>query len=622
MIATAPIGTSPDYAPIEDHAIIGDGRSAALVRRDLTIDWCCLPRFDSPSVFGRLLDADRGGAWELTPRGTTKAIERRYLERSLVLESRVVTEDGEATVTDLFEVTPDQSSSNGPEVLRIIDGVRGTVTFRTTISARFDYGRTRPWLQSHGDRWHSAIGGANGLVIWCQTGLDRSGEHDLVGEVRVRSGERRRLFVRAQRPELIEGAEGSPEDRLDRSLRHCLDWWRDWFSHAATRFGSLPGALRSAAVLRALIYAPTGAMVAALTTSLPEHVGGSRNWDYRYSWIRDSSFAIRALGEIGFEDEADAFRRFVERSAAGSGKELQVLYGIAGERWVPEVTIDRLEGYRRSKPVRVGNGAAHQTQLGIYGDVVDISWQRHLKGRSPDAEYRRFLAGIADEVAERWTYPDRGIWEIRGAREHFVHSKVMCWVALDRIVRMAEGSGWGWGSSTHTWAAARGEIRTAVLRDGYDEVRGVFRRAFGSDELDASLLLLASYGFVQPDDPRMMRTMSAIKESLMEDGLVLRYRAADGLEGPESPFLACSFWLAECLAHAGRVEEAIQVFERAEGTGNDLGLFAEESDPRTGEMRGNFPQALTHLAHIGACVALSDARPNRAQRVVRAAGQA
>jgi GH15 family glucan-1,4-alpha-glucosidase len=347
--------------------------------------------------------------------------------------------------------------------------------------------------------------------------------------------------------------------------------------------------------------------VAAPTTSLPEAPGGSRNWDYRFSWIRDSSFAVRSLVELGYESEADGFRRFVERSAAGNAGDLQIVYGVGGERRLSELELPKLEGYRGARPVRAGNAAATQLQLDVFGELLDLAWRWHERGHSPDDDYWRFILELCNAAARLWTEPDRGIWEVRGRPLHFVHSKAMCWVALDRGLRLAEAS--ARAAPVKRWTLARDRIRRAIETKGYDRDRGVFVRSFGMKTMDASLLLLPTAGFVDHDDPRMIRTTDQIRKELDRDGLLLRYKGADGLRGKEGAFLACSFWLAECYAHQGRYDEARVVFDRTVSTGNDLGLFSEEFDVATGEMLGNFPIGLTHLSHIAAAVAMAEHQP-------------
>ena len=600
-------GSGANYPPIADHALIGDCHSAALVSTGGTIDWCCLPRFDSPSVFGALLDSTKGGRWDLDAL-QTQEVRRRYLEGTLVLETTLATSTGEAIVTDLFSMREGGRSRPRRELLRFVHGARGRVEFSTLIAPRFDYGETSPWVREHEGGVFSLVGSSNGLVIWSDVHLRMDGEHALRAEFAVETGEQRSFSLRFEPPEDLV-PEGATAAALDAHRAETIDWWQGWSDAARIEGPRGAGALRSAIVLKAMTYAPSGAMIAAPTTSLPESSGGSRNWDYRYSWIRDSTFAVRALDELGFGDEANGFRRFIERSAAGNAHELQVLYGVGGERRLPEVALDHLEGYAGARPVRVGNRAAGQFQLDIFGELMDLAWEWHLRGHSPRGDYWRFLKGIVEEVERRWREPDRGIWEIRGDPQQFVHSKMMCWVALDRAIKLTDGADVDGDAAVERWVETREEIRSRIEGEGYDHGRGVFRRAFGSDELDAALLLLPQFGFVGYTDPRMLRTADAISDDLSREGLISRYVASDGLDGNEGTFIACTFWLAECFARQGKDEEALTVFQRAESTANDLGLFAEEFDPERGEMLGNFPQGLTHLAHIGAAAALAGREP-------------
>ncbi len=391
-------------------------------------------------------------------------------------------------------------------------------------------------------------------------------------------------------------------------MEETLKWWNRWAAQGKCEGIDGSAIRRSAITLKALTNAPTGAIIAAPTTSLPESPGGSRNWDYRYSWIRDSSLSVRSLAEIDCVTEADGFRRFIQRSAAGSADKLQIMYGVGGERRLTELNLDYLDGYRGAKPVRIGNAASDQVQLDAYGELLDLSWHWHQRGSSPDDDYWRFLLDLVDTAAARWNEKDRGIWESRGEPQHFVHSKVMCWAALDRGIRLAEEC--LRQAPLRRWKKVRSEIRAAIEKEGYDEERGIFVQAFGSSALDSALLLLPTVDFVAWDDPRMIRTTDAIRENLDDHGMLLRYRITDtddGLRGIEGTFLACSFWLAECLAHQGRTDEARDIFDRVASTSNDLGLFAEEFDTHSGEMLGNFPQGLTHLSHIAAAVALAEA---------------
>ena len=595
------------YPPIADYALIGDCHTAALLSRQGSIDWCSLPRFDGGSYFGRLLDWERGGFCQIAPTGRNIRTSRRYVEGTMVLETTVRAGGGEARLLDCFTMRPGGRDRPHRQILRVVEGVRGRVDLAVRISPRFDYGEVRPWIRRHGLRVHSATGGNDGLLIRGDVDLEMEGRHDLRGTISVHAGERHRLSLEHVLPERLDERlfdDVGPEE-LDRRLDETIAWWRRWAKDTTLDGTYAAGALRSSLVLKTLTNAPTGAMVAAPTTSLPEAPGGARNWDYRFSWIRDSCFAVRALGEVGHDAEADGFRRFVERSAAGSADELQIMYGVGGERRLVELEL-RLEGYRGARPVRVGNAAYGQLQLDVYGELLDLAWRWHRRGQSPDDDYWRFLVDLVDTAAARWEEPDRGIWELRARPRHLVHSKAMCWAALDRGLRLAEEC--GRAAPVRRWRSTRRAIREAIEQRGYDARRGVFVQTFGRKALDASLLLLPSVGFVDYGDERMVRTVDAIQADLDRDGLILRYEASDGLDGEEGTFLACTFWLAECLARQERGGEAREVFDRAVSTANDLGLFAEEFDPRAGEMLGNFPQGLTHLSHLAAAAALAGVR--------------
>jgi GH15 family glucan-1,4-alpha-glucosidase len=598
------------YRPIGDYAFLGDCHTGALVSSDGSVDWLCLPRLDGGSYFGRLLDRDRGGWCAVTPADPAMRTSRRYLDGTLVLETDMTVAGGRVRVSDCLTMRPGGARQPYRQLLRVVDGLEGAVDLRVEVVPRFDYGQVRPWIRRAGRTWQ-ALGGDDGLVIEGDVPLVLSGLHDLVGEVRLVAGRRLRLSLRHVRPEVLDGSGSRPPApaELDRRLEQTVAWWRGWSARSGQLGRDQPALLRSATVLKALTQATTGAIAAAATTSLPEAPGGVRNWDYRPSWVRDSVFALRSLAELGYTAEADGFRSFVHRSAAGSAQELQIMYGLGGERRLDEVILDDLEGYEGARPVRIGNAAAHQHQHDVYGELLDLAWASHRQGHSPDADDWRFLTELVNAAAERWRTPDRGIWELRGRPRQLVHSKVMCWVALDRGLRLAADL--DFPAPVERWTATRAAIRDAVERHGYDPGRGVFTQAFDRPELDAALLLLPSVGFVAWDEPRMLRTVDAVRRELEVDGLLLRYRAPDGLEGAEGAFVACTFWLAECLARQGRSAEARAAFARASATANDLGLFAEEFDPATRALLGNFPQALTHLSHIAAAVALEQAGGGR-----------
>jgi GH15 family glucan-1,4-alpha-glucosidase len=593
------------YRPIGDYAFISDCHSVALVSRDGSIDWCCMPRVDSGSIFGRLLDADQGGFCSVRTTDEAQAT-RRYAGDSLVLETTFRSSSGEARLLDCFTMREGGAERPYRQLLRVVEGLRGWLELEFRAAIRFDYGEVKPWIKRRGIGVYAALGGNDGLLVSSDVDLQRVDDHDLAVGFAIRAGQRVRFsleYVAAQdldRPGLPRPEAAELDARLDATLA----WWERWSERIRFASPDAPAARRSAIVLKGLQNAPTGAIAAAPTTSLPESRGGERNWDYRFSWVRDSAFTVRSLAALGADAEADGFRRFIERSAAGSTESLQITYGVGGERRLTELVLDGLEGYQGTGPVRIGNAAAKQSQLDVYGELLDLTWRWHQRGRGPDDDYWRFLLDLVDTAADRWQEPDRGLWELRGEPRHFVHSKVLCWVALDRGLKLAEEC--LRQAPTRRWAKVREEIREAVEHDGYDHDGGTFVQSFGSKALDAALLLLPSVDFVAYDDPRMLRTAEAIRTDLDDgNGLVLRYRSDDNLEGQEGAFLTCSFWLAECLARQGRVQEARELFDRVSSCGSDLGLFSEEYDSQAGELLGNFPQGLSHLSHIAAAVALA-----------------
>jgi GH15 family glucan-1,4-alpha-glucosidase len=603
--------TQDAYPPLSSYGLLGDGRAAALVSRAGSIDWCCVPRFDSGSCFGRLLDWKRGGFCSIAAVDPGEA-SREYVEESLVLATSFRVGGGHARVLDAFVLDPAGDDARR-QLLRVVEGVRGAVELEVRVEPRFDYGQVRPWIRREGSREFSAVGGNDALLIAGDVDLEPDGQHALAARITVHAGERARLWLAYAAPADLEGGPlATPRaDELDRRLEATLRTWQDWAGRGRPADVDRRGVLRSALTLKALSYDETGAIAAAATTSLPEAMGGARNWDYRFSWIRDSSFAVRSLAEIGFEREADAFRRFIHRSSAGNADDLQVMFGVGGERRLPEQQLE-LEGYRGSAPVRVGNGAAGQLQLDAFGEILGLVWRWHARGHSPDDDAWRFLVSLVDFVAEHWSEPDCGLWEWRGDPLHFVHSKALCWSALDRGIRLAEEC--LRRAPTRRWSNVRAEIRDAVESEGYDAQRGVYVQAFGRAELDSALLLLPLSGYLDWADERMARTADAIREELgAGDGLLYRYRRDDGLGGKEGAFLACSFWLVEVLARQERATEAREVFDAATATANDLGLFSEEWDADAGEMLGNVPQALTHLSHIAAAVALAQAESTSAR---------
>lgn len=594
------------YPPIGDYGYIGDCHSSALISRSCSIDWCCMPRTDSPSCFGRLLDWEKGGYCKISSKKDCE-ISRRYVEQSLILETTFRESSAEARIHDCFTMREGGEHHPHRQILRMVEGVRGEMGLEVEIRPRFDYGAVRPWIRSYKKDSFIALGGSHGLLICGDVRLHMDERHNLSGTCTVGEGQRIRLSFLFREPEALDEGEVEVPDaeELDRRLRETIEWWKKWSSRTKISGAYAKEASRSALVLKGLYNAPTGAMAAAPTTSLPEVMGGARNWDYRFSWIRDSAFAVRSLAQVGHDREAEGFRRFVERTAAGHADEIQVVFGLGGEHRLQEFEIHGLDGYRGSKPVRAGNAAHGQIQLDVYGEILELAWTWYGLGQEPDVDYWDFLVDVINATANNWLLRDQGIWEIRGDHRHFVHSKAMCWSALDRGVRLAEEL--DRKAPVEKWKDARAAIEHAIEERGYDKKRGVFIQAFDFPRMDSSLLLLPLTEFVHYQDERMIRTTDAIREDLDEEGLLRRYAPDDdGMDGTEGAFLACSFWLAECLARQNRLKEAHEVFKTALQAGNDLCLFSEEFDPHRKEMLGNFPQGLTHLSLISAVMAIKE----------------
>ncbi|MGW5264071.1 glycoside hydrolase family 15 protein [Microbispora sp. NPDC004025] len=581
---------------IEDYALVGDMQSAALIGRNGSVDWLCLPRFDSPSCFTRLLGDESNGFWRLAPVGQEQATRRAYVEDTLILETFWETPTGAVKVIDFM---PPRHAN--PDLVRVVEGLSGTVEMTTEIRIRFDYGRIVPWVRRTGGHLH-AVGGPDSVWIHSPVHL-RGGDYRHEATFTVAAGERVPFVFtwhpsHQPEPERIDPLEQLTETRL---------LWEEWVSRCGYRGPWRDAVIRSLITLKALTYSPTGGIVAAPTTSLPEHLGGVRNWDYRYCWLRDAAMTLDALTSSGYVEEADAWRSWLLRAIAGRPEDVQVLYGVAGERRLPEMTLDWLPGYENSAPVRIGNGAATQLQLDIYGEFVDALYQARKQGMGPDDHAWALVTKIMEFFEHNWDQPDEGLWEVRGPRRHFVHSKVMAWVAADRMVRVIEEL--GRRGDVERWRALRDRIHAEVCDKGYDPERNTFTQSYGSRELDAALLQIPIVGFLPPDDPRVTGTITAIERELMTDGFVLRYPIAqdnpvDGLPGGEGAFLACSFWLAEARALTGRHDDAVHLFEHLIDLTNDVGLLAEEYDPKTGRQLGNFPQAFTHIHLIRTALAL------------------
>ncbi len=602
------------YPPIADYALLADCHSAALVHRRGSIDWACLRRFDSGSVFARLLDWDRGGHFVVRVAGADEPT-RRYVDGSLVLETRWTGPSGSAVARDAFTMRPGGRDAPRHQLVRAIGCTDGSVDVEIELVPRFDYGDLRPWLRRLDGGALVAIGGDDALLLVTDAdlALDRDGGR-LHATVRLEAGGHLRFSLLSQPAHAIDpGATrvGEVDAHLDQTIR----WWQRWSQDTVAPEPHRDAVRHAACVLKGLTCAPTGSIVAAPTTSLPEQLGGGRNWDYRYTWIRDATLTLDALDRAGHREVASGFRQFLMRATAGHAGDLQIMYGAYGERRLPEQELD-LAGYRDSRPVRIGNAAASQVQLDVHGHILDAAhhWQRD--GVALTVDEWRFLRRVVDRAADVWREPDRGIWEVRGEPRHFVYSKVMLWVALDRGVRLVEE-----GVEDHAevdrpadvdrWRRVRDELRATVEDRGVDADGGWFTQAFDTPAVDASLLKLATVGFVDADDPRMVATVDAIRDQLgTDEGFVRRYVTAgdDGLSGGEGTFLLCSFWLVEVLAAQGRVDEADALFGRLLGVANDLWLFAEQYDPGTDLLLGNFPQAFTHLGLINAAFRLDEAR--------------
>ena len=598
------------YPPIPDYGLISDMHSCALVSKSGSVDWCCFPRFDSPAVFSRMLDWHSGGYFQVAPLGT-RSVSRRYLPATNVLETTFETDTGVARLTDFMPVHPHAApvepleSGSGQRLARILECLSGKVSFRVECCPRFDYGTIVPHAVLDGPSKGFAHGGAGAISFHCSATL-REAADGFVAEGMLASGEKLYAAVTHQ-SRFSHAVEPLDERDIEDSLSETVRFWRDWSAICTYNGEYRDDVLRSALTLKALTYSPSGALVAAATTSLPETIGGHRNWDYRFTWIRDAAFALYALSILGYTAEAKAFKEWLEWSTSGRAMDLQVMYGLGGERRLTEIELSELDGHRGSRPVRVGNGAYSQFQLDIYGEVLDSAHLYRKFVSDVDPEYWEYLQRVVRFVIDHWREPDDGIWETRGGRQHFVFSKVMCWVALDRAIKAARAL--GLRGDVERWRAARAEIRADVLDRGYDPRRGAFVQAYGSKALDAANLMLPLVGFIRADDPRMRSTIEAIERELTAPtGHVYRYvDMNDGLEGQEGAFTICSFWLADNYIALGDTQRARALFEKLKGCANDLGLFSEEIVPETGEMLGNFPQAFSHMALINTAVLLGRA---------------
>jgi GH15 family glucan-1,4-alpha-glucosidase len=604
---------------IEDYALIGDMHSAALIGRDGSADWLCVPRFDSPACFAALLGDEHNGQWLIAPTasqvpgGRPRLAARRYAGDTLILETEWHTAGGEVRVIDFM---PPRSGEE-PVLVRIVEGVRGAVEMECVLRVRFGYGKVVPWVRRID---HAVVAVAGPDSIWLRTPVGLVG-HDMAhgASFVVRAGERVPFVLSWMPSHLDAPAVIDAEAALAETSR----FWTDWTASCTYRGQYRAAVVRSLITLKALTYAPTGGIVAAPTTSLPEDIGGVRNWDYRYCWLRDATITLEALLRTGYTGEAAAWREWLGRAIAGDPADVQIMYGVAGERRLGEWEADWLAGYEGSAPVRIGNAAVGQRQLDVYGEVIDAITLGREAGLRFDKHTWSLVRALLRFLEKNWSEPDEGIWEVRGPRRHFVHSKVMAWVAFDRAIRVAE---LGRPGAEERWRAVRDSIHAEVCEQGYDPARGAFTQYYGSAELDAAVLLMPEVGFLPPDDPRMVSTVRAIQRDLMRDGLLLRYTqpppaaaggglaAVDGLSGGEGAFLACSFWLVNALHMIGEYDEAVALFERLLALRTDLGLLSEEYDPRYGRLVGNMPQAFSHMPLIQSALNLDSHEGHHCRR--------
>jgi GH15 family glucan-1,4-alpha-glucosidase len=582
--------------PIEDYGLLGDTHTAALVGRDGSIDWLCLPRFDSAACLAALLGGRDNGRWLIAPEGAARSARRRYRDDTLILESEFDAPEGSVRLIDFLPIREET-----PHLVRIVEGLSGTVRMNMDLVLRFDYGKTVPWVLRR-EGILTAVAGPDGVALRTPVAT-RGRDLSTAATFSVEAGQRI-PFVLSWYPSHLR-----PPDAIDAevALADTERWWRDWSERCTYTGPWREPVVRSLITLKALTYAPTGGIAAAPTTSLPEAIGGVRNWDYRFCWLRDATLTLYSLIQGGYREEAARWRDWLLRAVAGDPSQLQILYGLAGERNIPETEVPWLAGYEDSKPVRIGNAAVGQFQLDVFGELMDALYVARRAGLEPEPAawaLQRHLVGYLESV---WRQPDEGIWEVRGGRRHFTHSRVMAWVALDRSIKAAETM--GLEAPLDRWRKIRQEIHDDVCANGFDPDRGAFVQYYGSKDLDASLLRIPLVGFLPPDDPRVTGTVAAIERELVVDGFVVRYATAeggtDGLPPGEGAFLPCSFWLVDALAQTGRGEEARRLFKRLVALGNDVGLLSEEYDPVARRLVGNFPQAFTHVALVNSATNLT-----------------
>jgi GH15 family glucan-1,4-alpha-glucosidase len=603
-----PPGTAP-HRRIEDYGLIGNMHSAALVGRDGSIDWLCLPRFDSPACFAALIGTVDNGRWQVSPAGDVLATSRRYLPDTAVLETRFETATGAVTLTDFMPLSSEAEKIN---LVRIVTGVAGSVEMTMELVLRFEYGHAVPWVR-HRDYGLSAVAGPNSVQLHTDLPLD-SQDMKTRSAFTVKEGDSV-LMTLSYHP-----TTSTPQfvpDRME-SLQRTVSWWREWIK--SSEIGGLDelwreATVRSAITLKLLTYAPTGAIVAAPTMALPERIGGDRNWDYRCCWLRDSSLTLQALLRTGFRGEAEAWRQWLLHAVAGAPEQLQILYGISGERWLPEHEIAWLAGFEGSRPVRVGNAASNQIQLDVYGEIVNVLHLSRAADLQPEEEAWSLQKVLLAKLENCWQTHDSGIWEVRGEPRPFTHSRMMCWVAFDRAVDNAER--YGLDGPVERWRELRATIHADVCERGFDAELNSFVQAYGSKTFDASLLLMPQLGFLPASDPRVLGTIDAVERNLMRDGLVLRYSTAatdDGLGGDEGAFLVCSFWLADAYVMCGRHEDARALLGRLMDLRNDVGLLAEEYDTVAKRQLGNFPQGFSHIGLINTLRNVAESRTETSKR--------
>ena len=586
---------------IEDYGIVGDMQSAALISRDGSVDWLCLPRFDSAACFAALLGTEQHGRWLIAPAGVQEPPRRRYAGETLILETDWETPEGAVRVTDFM---PPRDNDDPPVLIRIVEGLRGAVTMRMELRFRFGYGTVVPWVYQV-DGGIRAIAGPDS--IWLRTPVELTpGDRVHEAAFTVKEGQRVPFTLTYQPSHKTAPPAADSRECLEETSK----FWELWAGRCTYQGKYRDAVVRSLITLKALTYRPTGGIVAAATTSLPEDIGGVRNWDYRYCWLRDATITLEALLRTGYTEEASAWRKWLARAIAGDAADVQIMYGVAGERRLDEWEADWLPGYENSAPVRIGNAAAGQVQLDVYGEVIDALQLSCKSGLHDDRHTWQLQRELLGYLEKHWAEPDDGLWEVRGPRRHFVHSKVMAWVAFDRAACYAEDH--GEPAIATKWRGIRDEIHREVCEKGYNQQRNAFTQYYGATELDASVLLISDVGFLPPDDPRVVSTIEALQRELMPKGFLRRYElatdgasAVDGLAGAEGAFLACSFWMANALDLAGRSAEATRLFDRLLSLRNDLGLLSEEFDPRYGRLVGNMPQAFSHVPLIQTALNLS-----------------